>query len=226
MKYWRLQFHEDRHMKKLKELADKNNAEILDKEFLENTLYPIVDANKAKRKRKLIPATATVICCVLLFSIGIGIGITYNRNYAESYATEKSDIDSLNANLSETQLIGDFETITLTYEVRRQRPVYFSVYREEADTERLQSISVRVIVKQDYEIQEAKYLKQFEFLGYTVHYNETNNFDSSAEQTLYEYTANAFMDTGAERYVIEYTELCLEENFHFAEYLQGIIKQK
>ena len=57
-------------MKKLKELADKNNAEILDKEFLENTLYPIVDANKAKRKRKLIPATATVICCVLLFSIG------------------------------------------------------------------------------------------------------------------------------------------------------------
>lgn len=51
-------------MKELKDLADKDNSKILDEEFLENTLYPIVDANKAKRKRKII-SIATVL--------GIGI---------------------------------------------------------------------------------------------------------------------------------------------------------
>lgn len=161
-------------MKELKDLADKEKSEILDEDFLENTLYPIVDANKVKRKanrkRKAVSIiTGVSLGIVAVFGVGIGIGIIFHQPYAETYATKKSDILYLNSTLTSTQLIGDFNTITLTYETRRNTPVYFSVYRVEEGEGWMQSLSLKVIVKQDYKIDEISDLDQFEFLGYTVH---------------------------------------------------------
>ena len=157
---------------------------------------------------------------------GVGLGIIVHQRYAETYATKKSDISYLNSTLVSTQLIGDFNTITLTYETRRNTPVYFSVYRVEEGEGWMQSLSLKVIVKQDYKIDEIAYLDQFEFLGYTVHYSAMKKTDASTEPMLYGYKADAFIDTGTERYVMEYVEFRTEDNYHFVEYLQKTIKQK
>lgn len=85
-------------MKELKDLADKENSKILDEEFLENTLYPIVDANKAKRKRKII-SIATVLGIGIVAVFGVGFGI-FRKSYTENYETKKSDIVYLNSNLT------------------------------------------------------------------------------------------------------------------------------
>lgn len=211
-------------MKELKDLADKDNSKILDEEFLENTLYPVVDANKAKQKRKII-SIATVLGIGIVAVFGVGFGI-FRKSYTENYETKKSDIVYLNSNLTYTRLVGNFETVNLTYETHRKTPVYFSVYRKEEGDGWMQSLSMKVIVQQDYEIDEIAYAEHFEFLGYTVHYSEMKKADSSTEPTLYAYKANGFIDTGAERYVMEYAEFGTEDNYHFAEYLQETIKQK
>lgn len=216
-------------MKELKDLADKEKSEMLDEDFLETTLYPIVDANKAKRKanrkRNAVSIiTGVSVCIVALF--GVGLGIFVHQRYAETYETKKSDISYLNSTLSSTQLIGDFDTINLTYETHRKAPVYFAVYREEEGESWSQSIYMKVIVKRDYKIDEIEYAEQFEFLGYTVYYSELKKTAASTEPTLYGYKAEALIDTGAERYVMEYVEFRTEDNYHFVEYLQKTIKQK
>lgn len=218
-------------MKELKDLADKEKSEILDEDFLETTLYPIVNANKAKRKsnrkRKAVSIiTGVSVGIVAIFGVGIGIGIIFHQPYAETYTTKKCDVSYLNSTLTSTQLIGDFETVNLTYETRRNTPVYFSVYRVEEGEGWMQSLSLKVIVGREYKIDKLAYLDQMEYLGYTVHFSEMKKVDSSTEPTLYAYKANAFIDTGAERYVMEYAEFCTEDNYHFAEYLQNTIKQK
>ena len=43
-----------------------------------------------------------------------------------------------------------FETVNLTYETHRKTPVYFSVYRVEEGDGWMQSLSMKVIVQQDY----------------------------------------------------------------------------
>ena len=216
-------------MKELKDLADKEKSEMLDEDFLETTLYPIVDANKAKRKANRKRKAVSIIAGVsvgIVAVFGVGLGIIVHQRYAETYATKKSDISYLNSTLVSTQLIGDFNTITLTYETRRNTPVYFSVYRVEEGEGWMQSLSLKVIVKQDYKIDEIAYLDQFEFLGYTVHYSAMKKTDASTEPMLYGYKADAFIDTGTERYVMEYVEFRTEDNYHFVEYLQKTIKQK
>ena len=211
-------------MKELKDLADKENSKILDEEFLENTLYPVVDANKAKRKRKII-SIATVLGIGIVAVFGVGFGI-FRKSYTENYETKKSDIVYLNSNLTYTRLIGNFETVNLTYETHRKTPVYFSVYRVEEGDGWMQSLSMKVIVQQGYEIDEIAYVEQFEFLGYTVYYNEMKKTDASSEPTLYGYKTDALIDTGEERYVLEYVEFRTEDNYHFVEYLQKTIKRK
>lgn len=86
----------------------------------------------------------------------------------------------------------------------------------------MQSLSMKVIVQQGYEIDEIAYAEHFEFLGYTVHYSEMKKADSSTEPTLYAYKANGFIDTGAERYVMEYAEFGTEDNYH----LRNICKKQ
>ncbi len=212
-------------MKEIKELVEQEDAEILDERFLEETLFPIADANKAKRKRK-ITSLATTLGAGIVALFAAGFGIMYHKNYTESYATKESDISYLNSNLTETQLLGNFNTINLTYETRRETPVYFFVYREKEGDGWAQSISMKVIISRDYEIEETAYLKEFAFLGYTVHYNDLKKADASSEPTLFGYKANALIDTGAERYVMEYVEFRTEDSYHFAECLQETIKQK
>lgn len=159
-------------MKEIKNLADKDNAEILDTEFLEKTLCPMADANKAKQKRKFISISAALgVSVIAVFSVSFGI--LYHKDYTESYETKKSDVAYLNSTLTSTQLIGDFETINLTYETHHKTPVYFSVYRIEEGNEWMQSLSMKVIVQQGYEIDEIAYVEQFEFLGYTVYYEDS-----------------------------------------------------
>ena len=158
-------------MKELKDLADKENSKILDEEFLENTLYPIVDANKAKRKRKII-SIATVLGIGIVAVFGVGFGI-FRKSYTENYETKKSDIVYLNSNLTYTRLVGNFETVNLTYETHRKMPVYFSVYRVEEGDGWMQSLSMKVIVQQDYEIDEIAYAEHFEFLGYSPKCNNS-----------------------------------------------------
>lgn len=212
-------------MKEIKNLADKDNAEILDTEFLEKTLCPMADANKAKQKRKFISISAALgVSVIAVFSVSFGI--LYHKDYTESYETKKSDVAYLNSTLTSTQLIGDFETINLTYETHHKTPVYFSVYRIEEGNEWMQSLSMKVIVQQGYEIDEIAYVEQFEFLGYTVYYNEMKKTDASSEPTLYGYKTDALIDTGEERYVLEYVEFRTEDNYHFVEYLQKTIKRK
>ena len=53
-------------MKELKDLADKEKSEMLDEDFLETTLYPIVDANKAKRKANRKRKAVSIITGVYL----------------------------------------------------------------------------------------------------------------------------------------------------------------
>ena len=55
-------------MKELKDLADKEKSEMLDEDFLETTLYPIVDANKAKRKANRKRKAVSIIT-------GVSVGI-------------------------------------------------------------------------------------------------------------------------------------------------------
>lgn len=211
-------------MKELKNLIDKENAEILDGELLEE-LCLIADANKAKRKRKVRAiATALAPCLVAVFAVGFGI--LYHKGYAITYETKESNTSCVNRNLIVTQVVGDFDTIELTYETRYEKPVYFSLCREEKGETRMQGISMKVIVARDYEIEEAAYLKEFPFLGYTVHYSETKNADNSCEPTVFNYKVKAFLDTGVERYMIDYAESSIEDNYRFAEYLQKTIKYK
>ena len=54
-------------MKELKDLADKEKSEMLDEDFLETTLYPIVDANKAKRKANRKRKAVSIITGVLVW---------------------------------------------------------------------------------------------------------------------------------------------------------------
>ena len=212
-------------MKELKELVEQEDEEILDERFLEETLLPIADRNKAKRKRKVRSiAVALSTCIIAVFSVGFAL--LYPHSYTESYETKEADMLYLNGNLTATQLIGDFDTIHLTYETHRETPVYFSVYREKEGDGWMQSISMKIVVKRDYKIEEVEYLKEFEFLGYTVHYNELKKADTSSEPTLFGYKADALIDTGAERYVIEYVEFRTEDSYHFMKYLQKTIKQK
>ena len=211
-------------MKELKNLIDKEDSEILDGELLEE-LCLIADANKAKRRRKVRAiATALATCLVAVFAVGFGI--LYHKGYTTTYETKESNTSCVNRNLIVTQVVGDFDTIELTYETRYEKPVYFSLCREEKGETRMQDISMKVIVARNYEIEEAAYLKEFAFLGYTVRYSETKNADHSCEPMVFDYKARALIDTGKERYMIDYAESNIEDNYHFTEYLQKTIKQK
>ena len=212
-------------MKEIKELVEQEDAEILDERFLDETLCPIADANQRKRKYK-VRSIVAALGMFIIAAFSVSFGILYHHSYTESYDTKESTISYLNSNLAATQLIGAFNTVSLTYETHREMPVYFSVYREKEGDGWMQSISMKVVVKRDYKIEEVEYLKEVEFLSYTVHYNELKKADTSSEPTLFGYKADALIDTGAERYVIEYVEFRIEDNYHFAEYLQETIKQK
>ncbi|MFQ9737536.1 MAG: hypothetical protein ACLR06_07310 [Christensenellaceae bacterium] len=78
-------------MKELKDLADKEKSEMLDEDFLETTLYPIVDANKAKRKANRKRKAVSIITGVsvgIVAVFGVGLGIIVHQRYAETYATK------------------------------------------------------------------------------------------------------------------------------------------
>lgn len=144
-------------MKELKDLADKEKSEMLDEDFLETTLYPIVDANKAKRKANRKRKAVSIITGVsvgIVAVFGVGLGIIVHQRYAETLCNEKIRYFVPKQHPGLYAANRDFNTITLTYETRRNTPVYFSVYRVEEGEGWMQSLSLKVIVKQDYKIDE------------------------------------------------------------------------
>lgn len=218
-------------MKKIKkEVEDAQELISENQGFLEETLYPIADKNAAKRKAKrrwsryVFPVSISV---VLICSVGFG---TWRyTHFGLSYENKQSNIEYLNSTLKNTRLEGDFVTVILTSRTRKKLPVYFKVYQEleEPDISFVMA-TIYVLVDRNHQAEKGEYYtQQTEFLGYTVYYCETRVVDTGDPITVYGYTAEVFMDTGNERYMLEYSEFRTDEEKNgFWQYLQETIKQK
>lgn len=218
-------------MKKIEKEVKREREELLaeNKEFLEGTLYPIADANASERKskrKKLHFALPAAILTVVICSVGFGVW-KYARFHI-SYETKRSDIESLNGMLKNTRLEGELGTILLTYETRRNSPVYFRVYQEQEEAEVYYvMVSMNVLIDRKQKTEDiTTYTEQAEYSGYTLYYRENEVIDRTDAITVYGYKVNAFMDTGAERYILEYSEFRTDDDYGFWQYLQETIKQK
>lgn len=220
-----------KHIKKRIEDEGKRIADA-DRDFLENEIYKRVDENVAKQKvqrkgiRRLI-VSASALCVISAVIIGSVFVIKQKNTYLDNYETKKSDIEQVNANLTNTQLVGDFSVI-MTYKVRKGTPVYFSAENEKKlSEESYVSSAVQIIVEKEYSLKEnTVYNETLTYLGYEVNVCKTQNIDATEELTIREYAIRAYMDTGAERYLINYHEDTINETDSFSIYMESIIKQK
>ena len=216
-------------MNQLKERVETEDKELLakGKDFLEETLRPMAECNNRKRKKKF-GMIGTVCCVCLLLGSSIGIGIVYKNLFAATYETKSSDVTYLNSTLTHTQVTGEFDSISLMYEKRHDRPIYFlGIYeREEAETS-YTNVRINVIIDRGYTMEKTSYSKALDFLEYSVEYTDTEVIEDSGEFVLHGYHVEGYIDTGAERYKIDYIEYRINDNnYQFAEYLQKTIKQK
>ena len=86
---------------------------------------------------------------------------------------------------------------------------------------------MNMIIDRKYTIEKTSYSKALDFLEYSVEYNDTEVIEDSGEFILYGYHVESYIDTGAERYKIDYIEYRINDNnYQFAEYLQTAIKPK
>lgn len=216
-------------MRQLKDRVETEDKELLaeNKDFLEETLCPIADCNNRKRKRKF-QTIGAVSCLVLLLGSSIGLGIVYKNLFAATYETKSSDVTYLNSTLTHTQVTGEFDVISLTYEKRHNRPIYFlGIYEHEEAETSYTNVRINVIVDREYTIEKTPYSKTLDFLEYNVKYTDTEVIEGSGGLALYGYHVEGYFDTGAERYKIDYIEYRINDNnYQFAEYLQATIKPK
>lgn len=220
-----------KHIKKRIEDEGKRIADA-DRDFLENEIYKRVDENVAKQKvqrkgiRRLI-VSASALCVISAVIIGSVFVIKQKNTYLDNYETKKSDIEQVNANLTNTQLVGDFSVI-MTYKMRKGTPVYFSAENEKnLSEESYVSSAVQIIVEKEYSLKDnTVYKDKLNYLGYEVNICKTENIDATEELTIREYAIRAYMDTGAERYLINYHEDTINETDSFSIYMESIIKQK
>ncbi len=222
-------------MKKLKDQVEKEDRELLSaraKDFWENTLLPQAQESAAEQKRLrrkkrpyILAATATSL---VILALGTWwMWSIFASDYDVTYETKKSDVAYLNSTLTHTQLVGDY-SVDVIREVRSKKPVYFVVNQQvEMPEIGARFLTIDIVVKRDYQIdQPANYADSFEFLEYTVYFNKTRTTDTSNDFTFYCYAVEAFIDTGAERFVIDYDEATVDDSYSFEEYLSTIIKQR
>ena len=131
-------------MKQLKDRAKKDRQEIVESKKaivlraelqrqVEEKMEELRLAEAARhRKIRAIGLTSTA-GLLLVLSIGIGVVMLINDSYVSTYSSKPSDIAFLNENLTNTQVKGNFNTITLTYEVRRNTLEYFVLVDEQEE---------------------------------------------------------------------------------------------
>lgn len=227
-------------MKQLKDRAKKDRQEIVESKKaivlraelqrqVEEKMEELRLAEAARhRKIRAIGLTSTA-GLLLVLSIGIGVVMLINDSYVSTYSSKPSDIAFLNENLTNTQVKGNFNAITLTYEVRRNTLEYFVLVDEQEEPDiSHKDVTIHIVVDRGYsEVEEKIYTEKTEFLGYTLQYSETQRSNPSPDgTTLYGYKVEACMDTGAEKYILEYYEYRADTAFTFTEYLQATITQK
>lgn len=226
-------------MKDFKKYAKKEKKEIADadREFLEQTLYPIVDKNikeKPPRKKRWLCAEMIVaVCFVVILSVGIGVGV-YCANdgteeFADHLANKSSDIATANGELENTQLIGEFGYVTLNYWARKGTSAIFTVVKEteEPDVTYISgTLDIIVDPNYAYEFVQLNNTLHTEFLGYSLNYNIKSETYTDNDMTIYDYVICAYLDTGKERYIIRYNKLSIYDGTGFDEFLKNTIIRK
>lgn len=201
------------------------------RDFLENEIYKRINENIAAQKvqrkgiRRLI-VSAAALCVISAVIIGSVFVIKRENNYLDNYETKKSDIEQVNVNLTNTQFVGDFSVI-MTYKSWKRMPVYFTAEHEKVLEDSYISSTVQIIIEREYLLNDNTiYHETLNYLGYEVNVRKIENIDAAEDLTIREYAIMAYMDTGAERYVISYHEDTINETDSFSDYIETIIKQK
>lgn len=225
---------------RLKADADKYTLTEEDERYYNEVLLPMVQKNieekkqeKAKRKAvriKQCKVIFTSLACAVCLSLVVGF--TYlmisNQNYAGTYKSKESDINSLNESLIYTQLQDEFEYISMTYKGKKEVPVYYTLnYNyEEIDIDYI-ICSMRVVTDKTYApATDLEFNEKTEFKGLTVEFTRTVETEIVEEFTVNTFVIRAFIDTGAERYLFDFEELTINELDSFENYLNLIIKIK
>ncbi len=222
-------------MKKLKKQIKSEEKRILeeDKGFLEEVIYPIIDNNavapKSKRtNRKLYLAIPAAFVLILAFSL-IGYYLFKNDEpyYTTAYEVKKSDITYLNSTLKVTQLLGDYDDITLTYEVHTEKPAYFSLMIEEERETSYSTCTLNVVIDKDYPYRDNRlFMDQISFMDFVIDINISSSTENGEDGDVFVHEIMARLDTGAEKYYFDYFELSLDSFSRFTDWIEIILIKK
>lgn len=214
-------------MKKLKKLIEEENAELRgeDRMFLENTLIPKAEANRVaiKRTKRIILVMGCILCCIIAIVLCTIFLFPQKQDFHDTYKYSDSKISEVNENLMFTQMAGEYSSIEKTYRTSDGKAVNFSLTKNnEHDRGDILSCKIQIVVDREYrEGNPEKYESEITYLGFPMYY--------SAAVTASEFNIckiNAYFDTGAEQYFIEYERWTLDETDNFIEFLSTIIKNK
>ncbi len=222
-------------MKKLKKQIKAEEKRILeeDKDFLEEVIYPIIDSNAAAQKskrtnRKLYLAIPAACVLILAFSI-IGYYLFKNDEpyYTTAYEVKKSDITYLNSTLKVTKLLGDYDDISLTYEVHTEKPAYFALTVEEERETSYSTCTLNVVVDKDYPYRDNRlFMDQMSFMDFIIDINVSSSTESGEDGEVFIHEITARLDTGVEKYYFDYFELSLDSFSRFTDWIENILIKK
>jgi hypothetical protein len=223
-------------MKGIRKQAKNTHDKILGEDggFLEEVLYPIVDANNAERRGRAKAKRAAWIAAPVAVLLVAVILTTYfltkpdtTTPYLGNYQTRAADIDEINANLSLTQVSGDIQEIVMTYETRTNKAVAFSFNQEVVTAGALITCATELIIERNY--RSAEYNNQngsFPYLDSLVEYTETVSESAFEDIPVNIFSVRAAFDTGQEIYHLIFEEVTANAESGFRAFIQSMITKK
>ena len=216
-------------MRKLKKKVQQENQELTeaDRDFLENTLIPIAEKNRTELKKnqlkKWMPVLCCFLCCIVTIVICTTFLITKQNDYNESYSIRETELSEVNKYLQATQIIGEYDAIRETYQVRDEKAVNFIITKESEKTQKeVLSCDINVVIDREYRQGNPEHYDYHEnYLDYTVYFSKMVKSDN-----FYIHNIRAYMDTGAEQYFIDYELWTTAANDNFSEFLKSTIMMR
>ena len=221
-------------MKRLKNKIREENENLLEegRDFLENTLLPMAEPDrmaampKSRFKKAAVPLICVLLCCVTAIVCSLIFSTRPVDPFGNGYITNICDLTEVNGELEKTQFADGFQTILKTYRKTDGKSVYFTLKEERKSSQNIMTSTIKAVIDRSYqEGQTEIYKERFDLCGFPVVYNkEISSLDD--ENAVYIAEIQAYMDTGAEQFYIEYKEWAIGETNGFQSYLETVIIAK
>jgi hypothetical protein len=222
--------------KYLKELADNDRNALVDDDYFDKEIAPLIQKQRAKREERqrffkrlaLVTCPALIICITVVLSIWLTRPNPNPGDYLGIYDTKVSTVAEVNSHLAKTQISDDIHYVIRLYEIGSNKTVAFSVNHDIMSDVSFRQCNIEIAVDKNYIKKGFDGLDSgsFAILGHTVRYAEKASQRLYEGQTVNDFIIVAHLDTGAEIYYISYSEISVGAESGFQDFISQIINNK